>query len=232
MAPVNWYYKILGEEHGPVTSQDLRRMAMEGTLNPDDLVRKEEMNDWVAASRLKGIEFANSQFDPYDEEFDPEAETYDSAEYARSTRKRSPKRNRDVVYAGFWLRFAAFFIDWIILIVISAFIGAIYGFVLAILGVDLDVIQKTANLIGVLVSWIYYAASESSSAQATLGKRALGIKVTDLNGRRISFLRALGRTVAKILSGMILLIGYIMAGFTEKKQALHDMIASCVVVKN
>jgi uncharacterized RDD family membrane protein YckC len=59
---------------------------------------------------------------------------------------------------------------------------------------------------------------------------AIGIKVTDLNGNRISFGRATGRYFAKILSGMILMIGYIMAGFTEKKQALHDMIASCLVV--
>jgi uncharacterized RDD family membrane protein YckC len=71
---------------------------------------------------------------------------------------------------------------------------------------------------------------ESSSKQATLGKLALGIVVTDLNGNRISFGRATGRYFGKIVSGMIFAIGYIMAGFTEKKQALHDMIASCLVV--
>lgn len=78
-------------------------------------------------------------------------------------------------------------------------------------------------------NWIYEAAMESSSKQATLGKMALGLKVTDLEGRRISFARATGRHFAKLLSGMILLIGYIMAGFTERKQALHDMIAGTLV---
>jgi uncharacterized RDD family membrane protein YckC len=82
-----------------------------------------------------------------------------------------------------------------------------------------------------LVNWIYEAALESSSHQATLGKMALGLKVTDTEGRQISFARASGRHFAKILSGMILLIGYIMAGFTERKQALHDVIAGTLVVR-
>ncbi len=80
--------------------------------------------------------------------------------------------------------------------------------------------------------WIYEAAMESSSKQATVGKMALGLKVTDLEGRRISFPRATGRHFAKYVSGMALLIGYIMAGFTERKQALHDMIAGTLVVRS
>ena len=75
MDPINWYYKINGEEHGPVTSDDLRKMAVAGTLNPNDLVRKEEMNEWVPANRLKGLEFANADYAPYDEDYDPENET-------------------------------------------------------------------------------------------------------------------------------------------------------------
>src|SRR4029077_16530876 len=75
------------------------------------------------------------------------------------------------------------------------------------------------------VLWLlYYALMESSPLQATLGKMALSIKVTEIAGQRISFLRALGRNLAKIISGFILLIGYIMAAFTERKQALHDII--------
>jgi uncharacterized RDD family membrane protein YckC len=71
----------------------------------------------------------------------------------------------------------------------------------------------------------------SSSKQGTLGKMVFRLRVTDLNGARISFARATGRFFAKILSGMILNIGYIMAGFTERKQALHDMIAGTLVVR-
>jgi len=71
---------------------------------------------------------------------------------------------------------------------------------------------------------------ESSSRQATLGKMALGIVVTDMDGKRISFGRAVGRNLGKIISQIILLIGYFMIAFTQKKQGLHDIIANCLVV--
>jgi uncharacterized RDD family membrane protein YckC len=86
--------------------------------------------------------------------------------------------------------------------------------------------------LSVLVQWLYYTYLESGENQATWGKQALGIYVTDLQGNRISFGRASGRFFAKIVTGLIPLgIGYIMAGFTERKQALHDMIASCLVLR-
>jgi uncharacterized RDD family membrane protein YckC len=87
------------------------------------------------------------------------------------------------------------------------------------------------NLLTGLVAWLYWAQMESSPWQATLGKKLLGLKVTDLRGRRISFPRATGRHFAKNISALILLIGFLMAGFTEKKQTLHDMIARCLVVR-
>src|SRR6202035_5143373 len=86
-------------------------------------------------------------------------------------------------------------------------------------------------LIRAALAWLYYALLESSSWHATLGKMALRLQVTDLEGRRIGFGRASGRFFGKIISGMILYIGFLMAGFTEKKQALHDMMAGCLVIK-
>jgi uncharacterized RDD family membrane protein YckC len=83
-----------------------------------------------------------------------------------------------------------------------------------------------------VLGWLYYASMESSAYQGTLGKMALGLIVTDMQGRRISFGRASGRFFAKLLTGLIpFFVGYIMAGFTEKKQALHDIIASCLVLR-
>jgi uncharacterized RDD family membrane protein YckC len=87
-------------------------------------------------------------------------------------------------------------------------------------------INFIAGLIG---PWLYFALQESSERQATLGKMALKIYVTDLQGRRISFGQATGRYFGKILSTLILGIGYMMAGFTAQKQALHDMMASTLV---
>ncbi|MFC0270693.1 RDD family protein [Metabacillus herbersteinensis] len=86
-------------------------------------------------------------------------------------------------------------------------------------------------IIGFAGAIAYYAGMHSSKWQATLGKKILGIKVTDLNGNRISFWRALGRLMSmQFLSG-ILMIGFIITFFTEKKQSLHDLIASTIVVK-
>jgi len=87
------------------------------------------------------------------------------------------------------------------------------------------------SLIRTVLNWLYYALLESSAWQATLGKKALGLEVTDMQGMRISFGRATGRFFAKIISSIILFIGFIMAGFTEKKQALHDMIAGTLVIR-
>jgi len=86
-------------------------------------------------------------------------------------------------------------------------------------------------LIEVAAGWLYYALMESSKNRGTLGKMALSLAVTDLKGNRVSFARATGRYFGKIISGMILYIGYILAGVTEKKQALHDMMAGCLVVR-
>jgi uncharacterized RDD family membrane protein YckC len=84
----------------------------------------------------------------------------------------------------------------------------------------------------IAATWLYFAMMESSARQATIGKIALGLYVTDLQGRRLSFGRATGRFFAKIITGLVpLFIGYIMAGFTARKQALHDMIAGCLVLK-
>jgi len=85
----------------------------------------------------------------------------------------------------------------------------------------------------VIVQWLYFAGMESSTRQATFGKAAMSLRVTDGNGQPLTFGHATGRFFAKIVSGMIpLAIGYIMAGFTAKKQALHDMIASTLVLRN
>ena len=85
-------------------------------------------------------------------------------------------------------------------------------------------------LFACVAGWLYSALMESSANQGTLGKMALGLRVTDLEGRRISFGKATGRYFAKFLSGMTLSIGYIMAAFTAKKQALHDFVAGTLVL--
>jgi len=140
-----------------------------------------------------------------------------------------------VDYAGFWRRFVAFFIDAIILGIVTGiltFISGGYGGFnnYADFGPGHLAGIMFSNSFSIVIAWLYYALMESSSRQATLGKMAIGLLVTDMEGRRITFMRATGRHFSKIISGMILMIGYFMAGFTARKQALHDMIAGTLVL--
>jgi uncharacterized RDD family membrane protein YckC len=160
----------------------------------------------------------------------------------------TPQNTVPVQYAGFWWRFLSYLIDNII---ISAVTTLLVLPMLLIMGISvfhlagygdgfepepamIFSIVTIAIMIGLfskLLEWLYFAIMESSRHQGTLGKIALGIKVTDTSGRRISFARATGRYFGKILSNLLLMIGYIMAGFTDRKQALHDMLADCLVIK-
>jgi uncharacterized RDD family membrane protein YckC len=132
-------------------------------------------------------------------------------------------------YAGFWRRVLAALVDGLIIGVVTAPIT------LSTMGNYAEPGNQAAGSpfypIVTVAQWLYFALMESSSKQATLGKMALGIKVTDLNGNRIGFGKATGRYFAKILSALILGIGFLMAAFTAKKQALHDMLAGTLVVK-
>jgi uncharacterized RDD family membrane protein YckC len=142
-----------------------------------------------------------------------------------------------VHYGGFWIRVVAAIIDTIILRVVVAPVGIIFGSLGLAGGMMTGVPHIGLHLLGggvtalllIFGSWLYEAFMESSSYQATLGKMIFGMKVTDLNGNRISFERATGRHFAKWLSAMILFIGYIMVGFTERKQGLHDLLAGTLV---
>ncbi len=82
-----------------------------------------------------------------------------------------------------------------------------------------------------IIAPLYYSLCESSKHQATIGKKILKLKVTDTQGNRISFPKALARYFAKYLSG-IFYIGYIIIFFTEKKQCLHDLITNCLVLSD
>lgn len=159
-------------------------------------------------------------------------------------------------YAGFWIRFVACVMDGIIvgipIFIIALMLGVFSLFSTGEISdfdssydsysgdeyyeqsmnefdVTMLIIEVVIWVLSIVIGILYYAGMHASKWQGTLGKMIVGIKVTDLNGQRISFLRALGRYFATILSS-ILYIGYIIAAFTEKKQSLHDFIAKTVVV--
>jgi uncharacterized RDD family membrane protein YckC len=154
-------------------------------------------------------------------------------------------------YAGFWLRAVAYLLDGLIVgvvtvpiiigLAVATGLSAALGSMGENAGNDPAAIFATAGfvmffslLLLILLGglWLYYALLESSNWQGTVGKKALGLIVTDLDGRRVSFARATGRFFSRLITGLVpLMIGYILAGITAKKQALHDMIAGTLVLR-
>ena len=153
-----------------------------------------------------------------------------------------------VLYAGFWWRFLAHIIDNILIsFAAGIFIFPIMGifglsmFSMMESGMDIEdnpvfwgsliSMYSAIFFLTLVLNWLYFAIMESSKSMGTVGKLLLKIKVTDYDYQRVSFGRATGRFFGKYVSSFILLIGYIMAAFTERKQALHDLMASCYVIK-
>jgi uncharacterized RDD family membrane protein YckC len=153
-------------------------------------------------------------------------------------------------YANFWQRLLALIIDSILIgIVRSIVIVPILAAVGLSFASDIENFDTTDSgdvfavvtaiaaaamamaAISAVISIIYFSLMESSKYQASVGKLALGLIVTDLEGNKIDFGKALLRNFGKLVSSAILFIGYIIAAFTDKKQALHDMIAGTLVLK-
>jgi uncharacterized RDD family membrane protein YckC len=144
-------------------------------------------------------------------------------------------------YGGFWIRVVASILDSIILSAVYVPVGLIFLVPSIRVVHDHDWEQgPPVELMGTIFmlvalflasTWLYEALLTSSSWQGTIGKHMLSLKVTDLEGRRISFARATGRFFGKFLSRMIMHIGFIMVAFTERKQGLHDLLAGTLVKK-
>jgi len=146
---------------------------------------------------------------------------------------------------GFWRRVLASFIDSILLNILNLPFAIlwVWGHAESMTGSELTPDMAPEQIAGILggyllagttgflISWVYSAGLECSSAQATLGKMALGLKVTDGHLRRMSFGRASGRFFAKLASNLTFGIGYLVAAFTARKRALHDMIAGTLVIR-
>ena len=128
-------------------------------------------------------------------------------------------------YGGFWIRFLALAVDSAIIYAASFIILGAALFGLGVVGL------VPAFLVVMLIYLLYWPVMQASARQATFGKVLLGLKVTDYSGARISLLRSFGRELAKIISGAVFMVGYLIAAFTGRKQALHDLMASTYVVR-
>lgn len=223
-----------GERHGPYKEDDVRQWLRSGQLSREDLAWYEGLADWQPLSVL----FPDAM-----------SSTPPSAPPAVSMPPAPTVSAALEDYAGFWKRVAAYILDAIILYIPGMLIQKMMGGDAAeaamkqaqaaspgdpqVMLTALSQFYSTmmpAILIITVITWLYFAFCESSVWQATVGKLALGIRVTDMQGRRISFPRALGRYPAKYLSTFILCIGFLMVAWTKRKQGLHDLIAGTLVL--
>jgi uncharacterized RDD family membrane protein YckC len=141
-------------------------------------------------------------------------------------------------FAGFWLRAVAYLIDTIFISLVFGLIASFYPSTFIKFPdtgstslTSLPQLTPVAFAITITATWFYYTMFEASVWQATPGKRVMRLYVADLNGQRLTFARAAARNFAKMISSLTFLVGYLVAGFTEKKQALHDILASCLVLR-
>jgi len=138
-------------------------------------------------------------------------------------------------YAGFWKRVLAYLIDAVVIFGMDFVVAFMIVLAATILGYNQEFIASKEyvvflRILSFVAAVVYFAAFHSSKHQATPGKKMLGIKVVGYDGKRISFARAVGRYFGLFISSFTLLVGFLMAGFTERKQALHDMICKTYVI--
>jgi len=247
-----WYYANPdGQPQGPLPPTDLHALYAAGRLLPGTLVWRDGMDEWrplsefineISPVRASGQGGGTTFYDtatpvhraPDFERFDQTVQGSAAlagagAHLARHGVAANPGR---VVYAGFWNRLGAYFVDAFISGVAAAILGSVTGLSKGgAAGMELSPEHVIpGNLLALAVAWVYFAGFESSRWQATPGKRLLGFKVTDDLGQRIGFGRASGRFFGKLLSALPVLGGFVLAAFTARKQALHDLLAATLVV--
>jgi uncharacterized RDD family membrane protein YckC len=238
-----WYYTQYGQQAGPVDEAQLKALVTAGHVGPADMAWKDGMANWQAVSSLPDLagQIASQPAGAsgqYPQQANPGVypqPAYTAANPA-AVNYYTPEAPATVGYAGFWMRCAAWIIDYLIVGIPMIIFGFVVGLGLGAAGMNMNdpsvaLGMQSLNLVSIVVFWLYWALQESSARQATVGKRVLGLRVVDMNGQRITFGRASGRFFGKIVSGIICAVGYMMAGFTERKQALHDIMASTLVIR-
>jgi len=239
-----WFYADANHQQvGPVTEEELRAAASNGVVDAGTLAWRDGLPQWTALGELAGelgIEFGAAPPLPPPPPPPPlSMSRNDTADVAshRAHEVTPPPAAGETRYAGFWLRVVARIIDhfvifipvYVLVIGVSAAMGLLER-------MKTGETSATPFVVAVYVApmvanFFYFSLMHSSPWQATIGKKALGLKVTDLDGGRLTFGRAALRWFCVAISYATFCIGFMMAGLTERKRALHDMLASTLVVR-
>jgi uncharacterized RDD family membrane protein YckC len=256
---MNWYYADQGQPAGPVNDAQFEELVRSGKIQPDTLVWHEGLAAWQSYREVKSPAPPSGPPPTGDASFTPgvkpeavcaecgnlfaiqdmirHGQIYICANckpvFMQKLAEGAKLNTGELNYAGFWIRFAAVFLDGLILFVVNFCINLIAGLTVGqAIGVKPQrVIALQLVLMAIqLVIGLSYEVILIGKYGATLGKMACKIKVVTADGGRVSYSRALGRYFAKILSYMVCLIGFIIAAFDGQKRALHDHICNTRVI--
>jgi len=249
---MSWYYAENSERRGPIEDAAFQTLVSAGTVKPDTLVWRDGFADWIpysqAASAVAAAATASTspggvitgpassavactqcgRLFPADETV-----TYEGKHVCAECKplffqkiKEGALVVGEVVYAGFWIRFAAKFVDGIIMNIVSKVFTLLVGATFQ--G------NSQAAIIAMVIALVLnagYIIYFTGKYGATPGKMACKIQVIRPDGSPMTYGRATGRYFAEILSSLTLFIGYIMVAFDEEKRALHDRICDTRVVR-
>lgn len=229
---MNWHYALDGQQLGPISESELAQLFTAGTVRSDTLVWRDGLPEWQSLSTALPQLTAAAGGMPMG----------NSGVAVQQMREGVYNQGAGAMeYAGFWIRFGAWMIDYVIITVVSMALMAIGGVSAAMSGM-MDGLEQSEELnpaviggillfYGLLFAFVFgYKIFMVGKYGATVGKLAVGIKVVTADGGKVSYMRATGRAFAEILSGMTLYIGYIIAGFDDEKRSLHDHICSTRVI--
>jgi uncharacterized RDD family membrane protein YckC len=250
---MGWYYAAGNQQIGPITQAELQALVRDKKINAQTRVWRTGMKEWQELGRLlKGNPAAPAAVSPgsgrtssahCDECGKPFAQDdmirFGDAWVCAICKPLFVQKIKEGLsvagamdYAGFWIRFGAKIIDWIIVGFVSFIIAIPLGFFSVT-----TPSSSTSVFTMVLLPLLNYAIPASyvtffvGKYGATPGKMACKLKVVTADNARVSYPRAFGRYFAEILSGLILLIGYIMAAFDDEKRSLHDRICDTRVIR-
>lgn len=259
---MNWYYVDAGQQAGPVDDAQLDDLARNGKLQPDTLVWREGLDNWLPYSQARSSATqsgarlsARATAEPVEttreavcaecgkifnmDDMIRHGESYVCANckpvFVQKLKEGAKLSGGGLTYAGFWIRFAAVFLDGLILGAVNFAIGLVAGLTASqAVGAEpagAIALQLVLMLVQLVIG-ISYEAIMIGKYGATLGKMACKIKVVTADGEPVSYARAFGRYFAKLLSYITCLIGFIIAAFDDQKRALHDHICNTRVVLN
>lgn len=246
-----WFYMLENAQQGPVSEDELKAKLSSNEITSDTFVWKDGMAEWKAVKEISelnqsnqaeaAVPFSDSAVCEHCNSRYPKNEMmqYENSYICPTCKPKFVQKLKEgdnlglgsYVYAGFWRRFVAIFIDGLIFTAI----GAVFGGAIGAAGLQsnnpgLIILTGLANVLFSFIAPMIYEIYLIRTKGATLGKMAMGIKVISTNNQQISLGQSIGRYFAKMLSGIILCIGYLMVLFNDEKKALHDGICETRVV--